>query len=145
MRVIPRVDDRLAGELGLNLPPDRRAAGMLTCTSDDALYVALDEGTKAAPVEVVYARSFYAGSAHASGPLSGECLGIYAGRDPDEVKAALSACVRCLEEEATFFAADELGQLAFFPHVVRATGRWLSREANVEVGAPIAYLIAPPL
>ena len=42
------------------LPPDKRALGLLTCTSDDALYVALDEGTKAEPVEVVYARSFSA-------------------------------------------------------------------------------------
>ncbi len=53
--------------------------------------------------------------------------------------------MRCLEEEAWFYAADEQGTLAFFPHVVRATGPYLSREAGVEPGAPIAYLIAPPL
>ena len=51
----------------LELTPEQRALGLVTCTSDDALYAALDEGTKAAPVEVVYARSFYAGAAHASG------------------------------------------------------------------------------
>src|SRR5512134_2243974 len=96
MRVIPRIDDRLAGELGLKLPGNRRAVGMLTCTSDDALYVALDEGTKAARVEVAYARSFYAGAAHASGPLSGEVIGVYVGDDPDEIQAALKAAVRCL-------------------------------------------------
>ena len=143
IRTIPRVDDALAASW--KLPDGLRSLGLITCTSDDALYVALDEGTKAAPVEVVYARSFYAGSAHASGPLSGEVLGAYAGRDPDEVRAALEACVRCLEDEATFYAADERGQLAIFPHVVRATGRWLSKEAGVEPGQPIAYLIAPPL
>src|SRR5262245_59667647 len=76
VRTIPRADEALAEKLGL--PDGLRALGMLTCTSDDALYVALDEGTKAAPVEVVYARSFYAGSAHPSGPLSGEAIGIYA-------------------------------------------------------------------
>jgi ethanolamine utilization protein EutL len=143
LRTIPRVDEALAA--AWKLPDGLRSLGLITCSSDDALYVALDEGTKAAPVEVVYARSFYAGSAHASGPLSGEVLGAYAGRDPEEVKAALEACVRCLEDDATFYAADELGALAIFPHVVRATGRWLSKEAGVEVGQPIAYLIAPPL
>src|SRR3990172_1853133 len=71
VRVIPRIDDHLAGELGLKLPPWRRAVGLLTCTSDDALYVALDEGTKAAAVEVAYARSFYAGAAHPSRPPGG--------------------------------------------------------------------------
>lgn len=145
LRVIPRIDDRLAGELGLKLPAGRRAVGMLTCTSDDALYVALDEGTKAAPVEVAYAKSFYAGAAHASGPLSGEVIGVYVADDPDEIKAALDAAVRCLTEEAWFYAADERGQLAFFPHVVSATGRYLAPQAGVAPGQPMAYLIAPPL
>ncbi len=145
MRVIPRLDDRLAGELGLKIDSGRRAVGLLTCTSDDALYVALDEGTKAARVEVAYARSFYAGAAHASGPLSGEVIGVYVAEDPDEIQAGLAAALRCLEESAWFFAADEAGTLAFFPHVVSSTGRYLSHLAGVEPGAPLAYLIAPPL
>lgn len=145
MRVIPRIDDRLAGELGLKLPPGRRAVGILTCTSDDALYVALDEGTKAAPVEVAYARSFYAGAAHASGPLSGEVIGVYVAADPDEIQAALRAAAKCLEEQAWFYAADERGRLAMFPHVVTSLGRWLSAQAGLPVGAPMAYLIAPPI
>ena len=46
---------------------------------------------------------------------------MYAARDPDEMREALDACVRTLEREAWFYAADERGELAFFPHVVRAT------------------------
>jgi ethanolamine utilization protein EutL len=143
MRVIPRVDDRLAAELGL--PGGQRAAGLLTCTSDDALYVALDEGTKAARVTVAYAKSFYAGAAHASGPLSGEVIGVYVADDPDEIQTALKAAVRCLEEDACFYSADERGQLAFFPHVVASTGTYLSALAGIAPGQPLAYLIAPPL
>jgi ethanolamine utilization protein EutL len=145
LRIIPRVHPRLAGELGLELSGDQRALGMLTCTSDDALYVALDEGTKAAAVEVVYAKSFYAGAAHASGPLSGEVIGIYAARDPDEIRAALDAAVRCLSEDAWFYSADDAGRLCFFPHVVSAAGRYLAPLAGVAPGQPFAYLIAPPL
>lgn len=143
LRSIPRVDEALAAEW--KLPDGLRAVGLVTCSSDDALYVALDEGTKAAPVQVVYARSFYAGASYPSGPLSGEAIGVYAARDPDEVRAALDACVETLAREAWFYAADEAGRLAFFPHVVRATGSYLSREAGIAVGAPLAYLIAPPL
>jgi ethanolamine utilization protein EutL len=145
LRTIPRADDQLAAEW--KLPEGMRAVGIITCTSDDALFVALDEGTKAAPVEVVYARSFYAGSSFPSGPLSGEAIGVYAARDPDEIRAALAACVRTLNEEAWFYAAPVApgASVAFFPHVVRATGHYLSREAGVPVGASLAYLIAPPL
>jgi ethanolamine utilization protein EutL len=33
----------------------------------------------------------------------------------------------------------------FFPHVIAQTGRYLAPLANVKVGAPLAYLIAPPV
>ncbi len=43
-----------------------RSLGLITCDCDDVLYTALDEATKDADVEVVYARSMYAGAANAS-------------------------------------------------------------------------------
>ncbi|HSS37878.1 MAG TPA: ethanolamine utilization microcompartment protein EutL [Polyangia bacterium] len=132
----------------LDLPADRRALGIVTATSDDALFTALDQGTKASPAEVVYTKSFYAGAAHASGPLSGECIGIYAARDPAEIDAALAACLNYLENEAWFYAVALAGApepVAFYPHVVASVGRHLSALADVPVGRPLAYLIAPPL
>lgn len=60
-------------------------------TIDDVGYVAIDEATKKADVDVVYAKSFYAGAAHASGPLSGEMIGIIAGSSPDEIRSGLDA------------------------------------------------------
>ena len=46
-----------------------RSLALMTCDQDDSLYAALDHATKMADVEVIYARSFYAGSAHASSTL----------------------------------------------------------------------------
>ncbi len=132
----------------LDLPADRRALGIVTATSDDALFTALDQGTKASPAEVVYTKSFYAGASHASGPLSGECIGIYAARDPAEIDAALLACLNYLENEAWFYGVALAGAaepVAFYPHVVASVGRHLSALADVPVGRPLAYLIAPPL
>ena len=48
VRTIAGVDPQLAREL--KVPEGTDALGFITCTSDDALYVALDEGTKAARV-----------------------------------------------------------------------------------------------
>lgn len=143
VRTIADLSPELAAAMAL--PAGTRAVGFITCSSDDALYVALDEGTKAAAVEVVYAKSFYAGAAHASGPLSGEVIGCYASHDIDEVHAALAACQQCLRDEAWFYAADRDGRLAMFPHVVRATGRYLSAQAGIAAGDPMCYLIAPPI
>jgi ethanolamine utilization protein EutL len=142
-RVIPRIDPRLATRLSLR--QDQRSIALVTCTIDDVLYAALDEATKKADVEVAYAHSFYAGSAHASGPLSGEVIGILAAPDPEEARAGLAACVDYAENGAWFEAGDESGDLAFFAHPIAQTGSYLSAMAGVPRGTPLAYLIAPPL
>jgi ethanolamine utilization protein EutL len=142
-RAIPNVQRDFAAKLGLT--DEQRSVGILTCDIDDSLYVALDEATKAAEVEVVYARSFYAGSDHASGPLSGEIIGILAGPDPAEVRAGLNAAIDYAENEAWFHAANDAGDLAFFAHTLSRTGRYLSKEAGVDEGTPLSYLIAPPI
>lgn len=142
-RVIPNVDRGLAQQLGLR--EEQRSLALVTCDIDDSLYVSLDEATKMADVEVVYAHSFYAGSAHASGPLSGEIIGILAGPSPAEARAGLAACVDYARNEAWFHAADEAGDLAFFAHPISRTGSYLSKEADVAQGTSMAYLIAPPL
>ncbi len=143
LRLIPMVDEQLKAQLGLG--QQHNSVGIITCSSDDALYTALDEATKAAQVDVVYAKSFYAGANHASGPLSGEVIGILAAQDPDTVSSGLRASVAYLESKAWFFSANEESTLAFFPHVIPSVGRYLSKLAGVEEGTAMAYLIAPPI
>jgi ethanolamine utilization protein EutL len=142
-RLIPNVDRGLAARLGLR--DDQRSLALVTCDIDDSLYASLDDATKKADVEVVYAHSFYAGSAHASGPLSGEIIGILAAPSPAEAQAGLAACVAYAQDEAWFHAADAAGDLAFFAHTISQTGSYLSKEADVPRGTSMAYLIAPPL
>lgn len=142
-RFIPNVPADLARAYGFG--PLHTSAALVTADQDDALYVALDEATKNAPVEIVFAKSLYAGSNHAPGPYSGECLGIIAGESPEDVREGLRACVRCLEEDACFYAGDASGKLVLFPHVVSSIGRYLAKESELPEGSPVAYLIAPPL
>jgi ethanolamine utilization protein EutL len=142
VRLIPNVASDLSEKLELR--KEQRSIAMITCTIDDATYVSLDEATKKAEVEVVYAKSFYAGSAHASGPRSGEILGILAGPTPAEVRAGIDACVAHLETDAFFYTCDG-GATAWFPHTISRTGSYLSKMAGIPEGDPLAYLIAPPL
>ena len=72
MRVIASVNDGFAREL--KLPPHIRSLGLITADSDDVTYIAADEATKQAMVEVVYGRSLYAGAAHGPSPTAGEVL-----------------------------------------------------------------------
>lgn len=144
VRRIPNADETLLRCYGGD--PERHCSlGLITCDQDDALYVALDEATKQANVDIIFARSFYAGAAHASGRLSGEILGVMAAADPEEIDEGLRATRRCLEHDACFYDADGAGTVAVFPHVISSLGRYLSAEAGLEVGDSMAYLVAPPI
>ncbi len=143
VRMIPNVDANFAEHL--KLKPEQKSAGLITADNDDATYVSIDEATKMADVEVVYARSFYAGAKHSSGKLSGEILAVLAGPNPAEVRAGLNAALNYMKNEAIWYSANEDDSIAFFPHLISRTGTYLSKVCNIPVGDPIAYLIAPPL
>lgn len=143
VRLIPNVDPALAEQF--KLEPRYRSLAIFTSTIDDIGYTALDEATKKADVEVVYGRSFYAGAAHASGPFSGEMIGVLAGSNPDEVKSGMDAVFQVVESAAYFEAVNGDKSHAFYAHVVARSGTYLSKEAGIDQGEPLAYLIAPPL
>ena len=144
VRRLPGADPALIAAYGGD-PARHAALGLVTCDQDDALYVALDEATKHAAVDVIFARSFYAGSAHASGRLSGEILGVLAAREPEAIEHGLTAVLRCLAHDACFYDADGKRTVTVFPHVITSLGEYLSREAGLSPGAAMAYLVAPPI
>ena len=144
VRRLPHADPALVSAYGGD-PAKHTALGLVTCDQDDAMYVALDEATKHAPVDVIFARSFYAGAAHSSGRLSGEILGVLAAKEPEAIEHALDALLRCLAHDACFYDADGKRTVTVFPHVIASLGEYLSREAGLPPGAAMAYLVAPPI
>ncbi len=142
-KVIASVSPLFAKEL--NLKAHHRAIGLITSDCDDVTYVALDEATKAAHVDVVYGASFYAGATHASGLLSGEVIGILAGSSPADVTSGLQRATEVIENEAAFLSANNDDSIAYFSHVVTRVGSYLAAEAGIDIGSSLAYVIAPPL
>lgn len=126
---------------GLGAPEGFPALGLLTTDCDDATYIALDAATKAANVTVCYGHSFYAGAANASTPTAGEVIGILAGPTPGAVRSGMEAAVAALEN----LGFEEADGIPYLAHTVSSTGTYLSKEAGIAPGEPLAYLIAPPL
>ena len=140
VQLIANVSPSLCKALKLKKP--HRCIGLISTDSDDATYIALDEATKAANVEVVYGRSLYAGAANASTPLAGEVIGILGGQNPSEVSSGLQAAVSALAQIA--FRKLDSG-VVYLAHCVSRTGSYLAKTAKVPMGQAIAYLIAPPV
>ena len=125
----------------LGVPEGYPSLALVTADSDDPTYIALDEATKAADVQVVYGRSLYAGAANASTPNAGEVLGILVARTPGAVRSGMEAVLGTLRRVG-FAEAEGVPYLA---HTVSSVGTFLAKEAGVRVGSALAYLIAPPL
>ena len=143
VRVISNVSAELAAKLELG--PNHKSIGIITADSDDVTYTALDEATKDADVEVVYARSMYAGAGNASTKLAGEVIGIIGGPSPAEVRSGLKAALDFFGSDACFISANEDDSFVYYAHTVSGTGSYLSKVAGIEEGEPLAYLIAPPM
>lgn len=144
VRRLPNASPALVTAYGGD-PAKHTSLGLVTCDQDDAMYVALDEATKHAPVDVIFAKSFYAGSAHASGRLSGEILGVIAAAEPEAIEHGLEALLRCLAHDACFYDADGKRTVTVFPHVIASLGEYLSKQAGLPPGSSMAYLVAPPI
>ena len=115
--------------------------GLITTDSDDPTYIALDQATKDAQLTVCYGRSFYAGAGNATTPYAGEVLGILAGPTPGAVRSGMESALSELER----VGFEDVNGVPCLAHTVSRCGSFLSKEAGVPEGSPLAYLIAPPL
>ena len=125
----------------LGIPRNAPSLGLITTDCDDATFIALDEGTKAAEAVVGYSHSFYAGAANASTPHAGEVLGILAAATPGAVRSAMEAAIATLSR----VGFEDVGGVPCLAHTVSSCGSFLAKEAGVRQGTALAYLIAPPL
>ena len=131
----------VSAELSRALGTDAPCLGLITTDSDDPTYIALDQATKDAQVTVCYGRSFYAGAGNATTPYAGEVLGILAGPTPGAVRSGMESALSELER----VGFEDLYGIPCLAHTVSRCGSFLSKEAGVPEGTPLAYLIAPPL
>lgn len=143
VRYIPNADQGILKSL--KLPKSITSLGIITTDCDDVSYTALDEATKKADVRVAYAQSMYAGAANANTKLAGEFIGILAGPNPEEVRSGIEAAITFIENDACFYSANEDDSIVYYAHCISRTGSYLSKQAKIETGEAMAYLIAPPV
>lgn len=143
VRIIPSISPELRAPL--NLPAHVYSLGLVTVDSDDVAYIAADEATKHAQVEVYIGNSLYAGARHSSSPTAGEVIIALGGPSPSEVRAGVDRMLAAVAHGAAFRWADEAGTTPFLAHVIARTGSYLSSLAGCPQGRAMAYLIAPPL
>ena len=111
--------------------PRHRALALFTSDSDDVSYIAIDEATKKAAVDVVCASSLLWRAAHASGPYSGEFIGILLSREtPGECRRG-AAHRRGLRPEPRFVPDGRSRREAdLLSHLVSSCGTYVAEQAG---------------
>lgn len=142
VQYIPNADPALLKSM--RVARSYSSLGIITTDCDDVSYCALDEATKKADVRVAYARSMYAGAGNASTRLAGEFIGILAGINPEEVRSGMEAAIAYIEDGVSFTSANDDDSIVYFAQTISSTGSYLSKQAKVDQGEALAYLIAPP-
>lgn len=143
VQVIPNIDDTL--RMKYRIRKSHKSLGIITTDCDDVSYAALDEATKKADVSVAYAASMFAGAKNAATKLTGEFIGMLSGENPEEVKSGLEAAVSYIENDSFFYSANEEDSIVYYAQCISRAGSFLSKEAKIEEGRALAYLVAPPL
>ena len=139
VRYLASAAPTLCSQLGA--PAGYPCLGLITTDCDDATYIALDEATKSAQVQVCFGSSFYAGAANASTPNAGEVLGILCAATPGALRSGMDAALSALER----IGFEQTADVPYLAYTVSSCGSFLAKEANVPEGSALAYLIAPPL
>ena len=63
----------------------------------------------------------------------------------DTIEGQKNLLLRFIENDSCFYSANDDDSIVYFAHCISRTGSFLSKEADVQEGIAMAYLIAPPL
>ena len=139
-KLMTDIEDIMIEEFGL--PEGHIDIGLFTTDNEDIGYVAADEATKKANVQVCYAKSTYGGLGCAYG---GEMIGIISGPSISDVESGLRTITHFTEHNACLFSAREDDGVQFYAQVISKIGTYLAEVCDLPVGSSVAYLVGPPL
>ncbi|WP_130864009.1 ethanolamine utilization microcompartment protein EutL [Bacilliculturomica massiliensis] len=144
MVLISQVSEVLKEELRLS--PEHTSCAVLTATIDDFVFLALDEATKKADVDVTYTGSFYGGNANSSSKLQGEGIGIFAGKTVSSVQAAMDAINEFYDSKQVYaVSCNDDDSIAYLTYTAASVGTYFSSTMGIPPGCAMAYLVGPPI
>lgn len=142
--LIPQVTDAMRKDL--NLSDLHTSCAIITATIDDFIFIALDEATKKADVEVTYTGSFYGGNPNASSKLQGEGIGIFAGKTVSSVQAAIETIKEFSQSRQVYaVSCNDDDSIAYLTYTVARVGSYFSQTMDIPQGCAMAYLVGPPI
>lgn len=142
-KVVPHVTDRYRKLW--EIPETHRSVGFIACDNEDVMWLALDDATKKAKIEIVHAETVYGGVDYSWSRYGGEIIAVLSGENVSDVQNGLRYTKEYIENKAAIYMLDEEGTLGYYADWIPRAGRYYQKKLGIAEGTSLAYLVSTPV
>lgn len=142
-RIIPHVNAAMKAQL--NLPEDHTSIGMFTCDNDDVAFIALDDATKKANIQVAHVEPSYGGVYGAWGKLHGAVIAVISGPRVSDVISGMGYINDFVENHSSLYGLNEEETIAYYAYCIDKIGSYYAKSLGLKEGSSLAYIASAPL
>lgn len=142
-KVVPHVTDRYRGLW--DIPKDHQSVGFISCDNEDVMWLALDDATKKAKIEIIHAETVYGGVEYSWSRFGGEITAVISGKNVSDVQDGLRYIKEYIETKSAIYMLNEEGTLGYYVDWIPRAGKYYQKTLDIREGESIAYLVSTPV
>ena len=127
------------------VPEEHQSVGIISADCEDVMWLAVDDATKKAKIEVLHIETVYGGVQYAWSKFGGEITAIISGPKVSDVKSGLMYIKNYVENHSGNYVFNEEGSLGCYVDLVPRVGKYYQKTLGVKEGESIAYLVSTPV
>lgn len=127
------------------LPEGHQSVAFFSVDNDDAGYLAVDDATKKADIQVIHAETFYGGATCSWSKYGGSVFVMFSGPKVADVKSGLAYVKDFIDHRTEFCNFNGDRGTAFYAQCVPKSGKFFHDFCGVEEGTAYAYLVGGPI
>lgn len=142
-KIIPHITQAYRELWGIS--ENHNSAGIIACDNEDVMWLALDDATKKAKIDIVHAETVYGGMAYSWSLYGGEITAILSGETVADVQNGVHYIKDYIEKKSAFYVLDEEETLGYYADWIPRAGKYYQKKLGIPEGTSFAYLVSTPV
>lgn len=142
-KIVPHITEKYRALW--DIPETHNSVGILACDNEDVMWLALDDATKKARIDIVHVETVYGGMAYAWSRYGGEITAILSGETVADVQNGVRYTKDYIEKKSAFYMLDEEGTLGYYADWIPRAGKYYQKRLGIPEGTAFAYLVSTPV
>lgn len=128
-----------------NLPEGHQSVAFFSTDNDDVGYLAVDDATKKANIQVIHAETFYGGQTCSWSKYGGSVFIMFSGPKVADVRSGLAYVRDFIENKSALYNFDGDEGTAFYAQCIPRVGKYYRDLCGIPEGTSYAYLVGGPI